>query len=262
MKANWKIALMCFATLAMVMACNKKDEPKPSGGDDEPEGEFVSKVSVTDNSIAEWANLPAEFVAEAKCPADAALLGLKSVKVYADQLYINILVEPNMDDIVDKEWVPFHVYINTDNSDKTGGYGDQFLDANSDILLETAVFGEGEPISYNPAVFKWWGEVGGSGWEWTDPEVEGTAENGWGALVAEGALPVGASQFVDGKFEIQIMREVIPCENFAPWAEEFGIGFDIQQNWSSVGILPLVSPTDADPNGHAKKLQVKIDMSK
>ena len=264
MKANWKLALMCFATLAMVMgACNKKDEPKPSG-DDEPEGEFVSKVSVADNSIAEWANLPAEFVAEAKCPADAALLGLKSVKVYADQLYINILVEPNMEDIQDKSWTPFHVYLNTDNSDKTGGYGDEFLDANSDILLETAVFAEGEPNSYNPAVFKWWGEVGGTGWAWTEHwEEDGYYQDGdglnWGAIIGEGALPVGASQFVDGKFEIQIMREIIP----ATWDEkEFGIGFDIQQNWSSVGVLPLVAPTDDNANGYSKKLQVKIDMSK
>ena len=254
MKANWKWAIMFVAAIAFI-GCKEKNGP--DGPDDEDE-DFVSKVSITDNSIAEWATLPAEFVVEAKCPADAALLGLKSVKVYADQLYVNILVEPNMDDITDLEWVPFHIYLNTDNSDLTGGYGDEFLDANTDICMEGAVFA-GDPCSYAPGVFKWWGEVGASGWEWTDPSVVHTADDKWGAIIGEGELTNCGSQFVDGKIEIQFMRELVP----ATWSEEaFGIGFDIQQNWSSVGILPLVSPTDADPNGHAKKLTVKIDMSK
>ena len=213
-------------------------------------------ISVTDNSLADWDALPAEFVFSADCPADAAMLGLKSVKVYADAIYINILMEPNMDDITDLEWVPFHVYIDTDNSDATGGYGDEFTDANTDILLETAILSGGEPFPYNPAVFKWWGEVGGDGWEWTDPSVEPTAENGWGAIVAEGSLPVGNSERVDGKFEIQLLRELIPAD----WNDsEFGIGFDIQQNWSSVGILPCAPATDENPAGHAAKLKVKIN---
>lgn len=259
MKANWKVALMCIATIAFV-ACKGKNQPVgPGGGEGGGEEEFVSKVDVTDNSIAEWDNLPASYVVSATCPADAALTALKSVKVYADQLYINILVEPNDAEIEDKEWTPFHVYINTDNSDKTGGYGDEFLDPNTDILLETAIYAEGAPYSYNPAVFKWWGEVGADGWSWTDPTVEGTPDNYWGAIVGEGQLPIGASQLVNGKFEIQILRELIP----ATWNEsEFGIGFDIQQNWSSVGVLPCAGVTEENPAGKAKKLQVKIDMSK
>ena len=254
MKANWKIALMCVATLAFV-ACDKNNNNNNDNPDNPQEEEYVQKVKVDDNSIAEWDNLPAEYVVSATCPADASLLGLKSVKVYADKMYIFVLVEPNMDDVVDLEWVPFHVYINTDNSDKTGGYGDEFTDANADILLESAVFA-GDPYPYNPAVFKWWGEVGGSGWDWTDPSVEHSGDDFWGAIVGEGQLPIGASQFVNGKIEMQLMRELIP----ATWDEnEFGIGFDIQQNWSSVGILPLVSPTDDNTNGHTHKLQVKID---
>mgnify|MGYP006916031958 CR=1 FL=1 len=256
MKANWKIALMCFAAVAMV-ACKstEPDDPKKEGGEEE-EGEFVSPIKVDDNSLADWDALPAEYVVSATCPDDAALLGLKSVKVYADKLYINIIAEYSTDDIIDLEWVPFHVYLNADNSDATGGYGDEFTDANAEWLLEGAVLAEGAAYSYNPAVFKWWGEVGGAGWEWTDPDATHDASDFWGAIVGEGQLPVGASQIVDGnKIEIQILRELIPAE----WADEFGIGFDIQQNWSSVGVLPLVSPTEANANGYTKKLQVKID---
>ena len=216
-----------------------------------------SLIRVDDNSIADWDNLPENYVAEAVCPEDAALLGLKSVKVFADPLYINILVEPNMDDITDLEWVPFHVYLDIDNSDATGGYGDEFLDANTDIILETAVFAEGQPFSYNPAVFKWWGEVGGDGWAWTDPSVEHDGSDFWGAIIGEGQLPVGASERVDGKFEIQLLRELLGTVH--PLNDtEFGIGFDIMQNWSSVGILPCASATDENPSGKAAKLHVTI----
>jgi len=229
------------------------------GGVTPPPAE-IPEIKVDDNSLADWDALPAEFVASAVCPENAALLGLKSVKVYATEMYINILVEPNMDDIVDLEWVPFHVYIDLDNSDLTGGYGDEFTDANTDILCETAIFSGGEPNNYNPAVFKWWGEVGGDGWNWEDPENPGNETNFWGAIIGEGQLPVGNSQYVDGKFEIQLLRELLgTVPGVEMNAGEFGIGFDIQQNWSSVGILPCVSVTDENPAGHAPKLKVKIN---
>ena len=216
----------------------------------------IPEIDVTDGSLADWDALPAEYVVSAVCPEGAALLGLKSVKVYATEMYINILVEPNMDDIQDLSWVPFHVYLDIDNSDETGGYGDEFTDANTDILCETAVFAD-EPIAYNPAVFKWWGEVGGSGWEWTDPANPGDESNFWGAIIGEGQLPVGKSQYVDGKFEIQLLRELLGTVH--PMSEEaFGIGFDIQQNWSSVGILPIGEDTEENPGGHVAKLKVRI----
>ena len=215
-------------------------------------------INVDDNSIDEWNMLPAQYVAQATCPEDAALLGLKSVKVFADPLYINILVEPNMDDITDLEWIPFHVYFDADNSDATGGYGDEFLDANTDFMLEGGIFADGEPYSYNPAIFKWWGEVGGDGWNWTDPSVEHDGSDFWGAIIGEGQLPVGNSQYVDGKFEIQLLRELLGTVHEMN-DSEFGIGFDIQQNWSSVGILPCASATDENPSGKAVKLQVTIN---
>ena len=218
----------------------------------------IPEIDVTDNSLEDWAALPAEYVVSYACPENAALLGLKGVAVYATEMYLNILVEPNMDDIVDLEWVPFHVYIDLDNSDETGGYGDEFADANADILLETAIFGEGEPISYNPAVFKWWGEVGGDGWNWTDPSTAHDASDGWGAIIPEGNMPVGSSQYVDGKFEIQILRDLLEVVHPMD-PDEFGIGFDIQQNWESVGILPIGEDTEENPGGHVAKLKVKVN---
>jgi hypothetical protein len=229
-----------------------------TGGVTPPDPQKVPEIDVTDGSLADWDALPAEFVVSATCPEDAAMLGLKSVKVYATEMYISILVEINDEDITDREWTPFHVYLDADNSDATGGYGDEFADANTDILCESAIFSGGEPYSYNPAVFKWWGGVGENGWLWTDPSIEHDASDFWGAIIGEGQLPVGASQFVDGKFEIQLLRELLGTVHELN-NDEFGIGFDIQQNWSSVGILPCASPTDEDPAGHVAKLKVKIN---
>ena len=252
---------MCAAALTFVFAsCDKKD--KPTGGDD-PEEQFTSIISVKDGSIADWNNVPADYLFETVRPDGASLMGLKSIKVYADYLYINLLVEYDENDITDLESVPFHVYLNTDNSDLTGGYKDQFTDANADILLEGGIYGLEEGLAeYNPGVFKWWGEVGGEGWQWSDPEIEPDESNLWGAIVAEGALPIGSSQLVNGKVEIQLMRALIPTDD-APWnTTEFGIGFDIQQSWTSVGVLPLVDATEENPNGYAHKLQVKINPAK
>lgn len=220
----------------------------------------AKEIDVTDCSLADWNSLPSGYVVSAVCPSDAKLLGLKSVKVYATEMYINILVEPNMDKLPDLEWVPFHIFIDADNSDTTGGYGDEFLDANADLLVESGLFLEGDPYTYNPAVYRWWGEVGGAGWDyWTDPSVEHDPTDYWGAIIGEGQLPVGNSQYVDGKFEIQIFRDLLgTCLEFPMNDSEFGIGFDIQQYWSSVGILPCASATETNPSGLAKKLKVKI----
>ena len=217
---------------------------------------LTGKIRIDDNSIDDWNMLPAQYVAQATCPVDAAYTGLKSVKVHTDAKYINILVEPNMDDLHDLSNVPFHVYLNTDNSDATGGYGDWFVDANTDILLEGVLFSNNNPCTYAPGVFKWWGEVGGDGWGWQEPNVSHDKSDCWGAIVCEGQLRC-SSQYVNGKFEIQIDRTHIP----ATWnTTEFGIGFDILQNWSVVGVLPRVSPTDNNPyGGKTAKLQVTID---
>lgn len=155
MKANWKIALMCIATIAFV-ACKPNNQPTPPGPDDPNVPVYDSKVDVRDNSVAEWATLPAEYVVSATCPEDAASLGLKSMKVYADQVYINIMFEYDPEELGDVIWVPLHVILNTDNSNTTGGYGAYFTDLNEDVLLETAFIANGESNDYNPGVFKYW----------------------------------------------------------------------------------------------------------
>ena len=255
MKANWKFALMCFAAIAFA-ACNN---PNPGPGPDpiDPETpDFVSKISVADNSLADWDAVPAAYLATATRPEDAYDLGLKSVKVYADKVYINVLLEIDDEEITDRAWTPVHIYIDADGSAATGGYGDECSDAGIDIMTEGGVFADGAAAEFNPGVSWWYGETNGTGWEWCPENAANDESDCWCAKVCSGDLPVGTSQYVDGKFEIQLIREMItsPVE----WADEFGILFDIQQNWSSVGILPTGPAVDG-ARGLVPALKVKID---
>lgn len=222
--------------------------------------EWASLISVTDGTVADWDAVPAAKLVACNAAATGfeGHNALKSVKIYADKMYLNVYVTWDKEAIADLSWVPFHMYMDADNSDATGGYGDEFADPNAEWLFETAIISEGANNSYNPAVFKWWGEVGGSGWLWTDPDTEHTDADFWGAIIGEGQAAIGASQLIgDNGSEIQILREAATCITFA---ETFGIGFDIQQNWSSVGILPNADP---DPETGSEvlvnKLKVTID---
>ena len=56
--------------------------------------------------------------------------------------------------------------------------------------------------------------------------------------------------------EIQLMRVMIP----ASWSREgFKVGFDIQENWESVGVLPNLSLDEYGTVQFAEKLLVTID---
>lgn len=265
---KFQLALMCFATLAFI-ACDPKNEPNNPGGGgnggDEEEPEFVSLISVTDNSLADWDALPEAYVASATTAPNATLKGLLSVKVYNDPVYLNVLLEYDKDIIVDKSWVPVHMYINADNNAKTGGYADHFAVGCSEVLLETSILSNGEHMDYNPAVFKWWGAANGGiedqssdakGWWWTDASTTHDDSDFYGALVGEGQLPIGKSQTFDNKVEIQILRELIPM----PFNETgFEIGFDIQQNWNAVGVLPNADADEVGNEVTAPLLRVTTD---
>ena len=219
-------------------------------------GQYYSPISVTDGTAADWDALPAEYVAFATHTEGCSYDGLKSVKVYCDDNYLNILVEVNLDVVTDREWTPFHIFLNADNSALTGGDYDIFSDADSEWMFETAIYQGGDVVTYNPAVFKWWGEVGGNGWQWTDPSSEHYAGDCWGAIVCENSDPaVGDAQMVDGdlsKVEIQILKERIPVY----WANEFTIGVEIEQSWSDVGHLPNAADDEFGWWNQSEKLKV------
>ena len=237
MKKILTFLAMTASILAISVSCNKTggEEEEPDGPDQQ---EYVAPIKV-DGDFSDWAKLTS--VAEAKCDPDATKTALKVVKVYADAVYVFVYFEWDKDQIThepDVEHVPFHCYINTDGDASTGGYGDQFSDACTELLFEGFIYPGGASIgSYEPGVFEWTGDVNGTGWSWND-------------LGEFNGLCAGAG--IEGKYEFQIARELLPKK----LADTFSIGFDIQQGWESVGVLPNAHVTDDNPGGLAPSLQV------
>ena len=197
-----------------------------------------------DGDFSDWAALPAKSFSQTYGDEDASHPALTHCKVYANSEYIYVYVEWDTDYITDKSWVPFHCYINTDGNATTGGFSDQFADACSDILLEGAVYADDAICSYWAGGYAWIGEANGSGWGWA-PDTDN--------LFPEDAPTVGAG--IDGKYEFSISRSMMAAVGF-PIADVFSIGFDIQQNWNSVGVLPNASASESNPSGTAPSLTV------
>jgi hypothetical protein len=102
MKKFFAIAAMA----AMLIACgDNKEDNKPNNGGDPVEPEFVSLITI-DGDMSDWATLDATKVVEATCAEGDVKHGeLKKVKIYADELYINVYfeaAEPEAD-------VPYHI---------------------------------------------------------------------------------------------------------------------------------------------------------
>ena len=198
-----------------------------------------------DGDFSDWAALPEGSFSQTYGDEEATHPALTHCKVFANADYVYVYIEWDTDQITyekDVEHVPFHCYINTDGDESTGGFADQFSDACTDILLEGFLYdgGEegGEMGSYAPWAFSWAGDPNGEGWSWADA----------GEVESEGAG-------VDGKYEFRLGRASFDAFGF-PIADEFSIGFDIQQSWDSVGILPNAAPSEDNASGKMPSLKV------
>ena len=233
-------AFLAIAATVLAVSCKKENNNNNNnnnGGED-----YVQPIKI-DGNFADWAALDASKVATVSCDPDAVKNALKVVKVYADEVFVFVYFEWDKDQIThepDVEHVPFHCYINSDGDTHTGGFADQFSDACADIMFEGFIYPDGSAVgSYEPGVYKWVGEPNGTGWE-----------NCWEGIGEISGITAGAG--VEGKYEFMITREVFP----GTLADKFSIGFDIQQSWDSVGILPNSHVTDENTSGNAPTLQV------
>ena len=206
----------------------------------DPPTPTVSGITV-DGDFADWAELPEGTFSKFFGDPEASHPAMTTLKVFADADNIYVYFEWDTDMISyekDVEHVPFHCYINTDGDESTGGYGDEFSDACTDVLLEGFIYPDGELGSYAPGGFAWTGEPNASGWSWGD----------LGDIDCNGAG-------VEGKYEFSISRAALAGVGF-PVADEFSIGCDIQQGWESVGVLPEIAPTEDNPSGIMPSLKV------
>jgi len=206
---------------------------------------WPSLISVNDSSIADWNNLPSEYVfSTVSNPESSMGQGLKSVKVYADYKFINILVELNKDSLMNKFCIPFHVFIDVDNSNTTGGTSSLFAAAGADFMMEHYFYYDSISDNYDPSIYRWWGKAGESGWQWTDPAVPHSWEDNWGAILgSDHGIGKSQNMIVDQieYTEIQLLRERMPFNV----AGTFQIGFDLQdKTWNRMGLLP--NEADAD----------------
>ena len=248
MKKFMTFAAMFAAVAISFSACNK--DPQPDNGGNtvvtcpecgEPEadctcGDYEAPITV-DGDFSDWNNVAA---VSATCNPDAKWTALEKVKVYADAMFIYVYFEFSEDELADLTSVPFHIYINEDASEATGN--DQFLvQGGQDWLLEGFVFSEGAFCNYDPFLFSYDGAEDTVEWAYTEilPENSG----------------IGSGAGAGNKYEFSIMVEMLQGVQLA---DTFLIGFDIQQDWNSVGVLPNTAIADDNTNGAAPMLAVTI----
>ena len=200
-----------------------------------------------DGQFEDWAALDKGTFSQTYGDEESLHPALIAAKVYAVADYIYVYFEWDPDMVApefDVDHVPFHCYINTDGDASTGGFG-EFADLCTDVLLEGSLY-DGEDAStfgltsYSPGAFSYAG-------------APNTDEWAWDGLAIEEEICEGAG--VEGKYEFLIKRAPFAAVGF-PIADQFSIGFDIQKNWDSVGVLPSAAPSEDNTSGVLPSLPV------
>lgn len=263
MKANWKIALMCLTMVAFVACKDKNPATNPGttpSTDSVPSVDpgYVSPINVKDNSVADWDALDQTKVAVANVTAEPYFPALKQIKVYSDGVYINYLLvfDPELYKSHAGIQDGMHIFIDVDHSAETGGFFDYYADASVDLMFEGSLFEGGNPVPYSPTMHRWVGQEGG-----LPSERNCDAAGGWDVAWEAAGSVKGESQLIgDNIIEGRLIVGLI-SNDFAE--EGFGIGFDIQQNWNGVGMLPQqdAQGEEGDLIGRSNILFVPFDES-
>lgn len=198
-------------------------------------GEIVVPGIQIDGDFSDWDSLA--DVATATCDPEANWTALRTLKVCAYHDAVYIYIEFVKEEILNREYTPFHIFLDADGGAETGGVGQLYSDPACEWMLEGAIFASDILCTYNAYLWQWTGEVGGNEWSWGDSGCYGfTAGAGKG-----------------NKYELAIIKE--QCPNVT-WSEAFGIGVEIEQDWTTVGVLPNAACTDDNPSGLAPLLRV------
>ena len=200
----------------------------------------LSLISVRDGTLSDWDDLPEEYLFETQCAEGSSWNALKSVKVYADSTYINLVVEWDTEIVTDLSSVPFQVYLNVDNDAPTGGFSDLWIKPNIDLLLEGNFYLDGFPCAYQPVVALYAGTPLANEWAWDLISIESVAAN---QLITKGVMEI---QIDYGKLPVKL-------EN------TFTVGFSIQQSWTPVGVLPNAANDNTGNRVLAEKMLVRIN---
>jgi len=229
---KFSFMLLAVAALAFV-ACDKKKGNNPDQPDD-PEPTYTSPVTI-DGLDTEYASLPNVYVANR--PTETEYMGLKVMKVYADEVYINIYAEFDTEyiDITEnlgdgefsgKPGVPFHIYFSKDASN---GFIGQW-NTPSYVLAEGFLFEDGKPAeAYAPSAFSWADAEPSGEWHWNDISTQ----------------LVDASKITNNAVELRVMIENLPFQAVG----QVYVSLDIQKAWDSTGILPRIEDVEDPESG-------------
>ena len=257
-----------FAAVAMTFsACNKEEKPsgnnggnntennggennggENNGGENNGGGEYASPITI-DGSFADWDALDASKVAVATCDPETVNFGLKVLKAYADEVFLNIYVELDPDIVVcrcsdvpcehaEEPGNPLDIFFST--SKEQGGYN-AFSDLCVEYFVQGTLFEAGEFTSWTGGMYMWTGEVHGDGWNWAEALSD---------VMATGA---GSGD----KYEIAIMMDVLG--GVMDLGDKFYLGAVIEQGWDIAGVLPNAAVTDENTSGKGEMLEVTIN---
>ena len=253
-----------FAAVAMTFsACNKEQKPDNGGNEngggtttntcpdcgEDPcvcEPEYESPISI-DGDFADWDALDPSKVAVTECAAEAKDPALKVLKVYADEVYINLYFEYD-ETALTNGTAAFDIYLNQD-ADLGGADDEHWLSqANVDYLLEDeSIIVDGTWESFDPGMFHYTGPV--DTWDWSWEEIMSS-----GSGIASGAGN-------GNKYELAVMIEMLMGVELA---DTFSLGciltdIDATGAWNGVGCIPNTDVTDDNPTGSVNFLEVKAD---
>ena len=216
---------------------NGGEETPDNGGEQTPEDEYVSPITI-DGDFADWDNL--EGVVVCKSDPDATKQGLLEMRVYADEVFMNVLLEFNPDIVTERTAAtenPVSLWLST--SKDAGGYN-MWSDLCIEYMLQGWCFNGDSYDTWTAGMYMWAGEVHAEGWTW-----ESVLED----VAAESA---GAGD----KIEIRMMMDLLA--GVMEFGDVFYIGADVQQAWDAVGQLPNAAITEENMSGAAEMLEVKI----
>lgn len=241
-----KIYVLMALAAMMFVACNPDDKPakdKDKGKGGEEQKEYVAPITI-DGNFDDWAKIDASKMAIATCAENTGKKDLKTLKVYADEMFIFIYVEYNLSDYdpADITTTNLDVHINGDNDVLTGGWNGQWNQGDTpciDMMCQGEVFdADGNVVDYEPGMFKYGAAPNTSEWAWEDVTVEGF-------IIGKGTKKA---------IEISLTRDLYPLGAIA---DTFTIGLEILVNgWDATGALPNQEMTEDDPSGQAPLLTV------
>jgi len=190
-----------------------------------------------DGDFADWAEVPADALAEAKVDENATLEEVYDIKFCSTADFVYFYIEYNADEVGVMD-----IFINTDDDDATGHASWLWENSGADVLLEGEFDEEGV---WSPDFFSFIN--GGDPSEWT-----------WDALEATGALTVCAAKKLSNghtALEGSLMRASLPnLKSFKVGVLGQGAG------WSGeTGALPETRIDDEGLSVVSPMLEVKLN---